>query len=696
MTRIALVGSPNCGKSTLFNSITGSHQQTGNWPGVTVDKTSGWFLHEDSKYELIDLPGSHNLNAKGAQGIDEQIVAAYVREKIADVIVNVVDATTLSKGLFLTTQLLELDQPVIVALTKKDIAKRRNIHIDVERLNSVLGCPVVLVDGRKPKSLVQLLEAVCNPTEHTARPFADTETRYQFVDETVALVVDSSNQLLSISQKIDRFILNRVLAIPIFFLVMYLLFFFSINVGSVFIDFFNIVGGALFVDGPSTLLASIGCPEFINAILTDGMGGGMQLVVTFIPVITALFLFLNLLKLSGYMSRAAFVLDRPMQAMGLPGNALIPLMIGFGCNVPSVMATRSLNHEQDRILTIIMSPFMSCGARLTVYVLFVAAFFPNNGHNIVFALYMIGILIAVCSAWLVRNRLFTPSTSIYAQELPAYHLPSLKGVARATTHSLKGFILRAGTTIVLVAFVLNMVSSIGVDGSFGNSDKDQSLLAEIGRTMTPAFHPMGIDNENWPATVGIFTGFFAKEVVVGTLDALYSPREEVVEDFDFLSTLNEAVLTIPTNLVTLGEAALNPIGLAIEKTESIDEIAASNAVELSTVQAMQSLFHGQIGAFSYLLFLLIYVPCIATIGVISKEIGKFWAGFSVIWSITIAYGAAVTCYQLGQLTTEPLKALMTLGITNCSVVILFILLMKWGRFTVKRKQPNMIDVVSVS
>ena len=371
-------------------------------------------------------------------------------------------------------------------------------------------------------------------------------------------------------------------------------------------------------------------------------GVGIQLVGTFIPIIACLFLFLTFLEDTGYMARAAFVLDRLMQRLGLPGKSFVPLIVGFGCNVPAVMATRSLDNQPDRILTTIMAPFMSCGARLTVYALFAAAFFPTNGQNIVFALYFIGIAVAVASAMVVRRHLLHSRSSTFILELPAYHLPTLKGVLIHTWQRLSGFVTRAGKAIVIVVVILNVVNSVGTDGSFGNQNTKDSVLSAIGRTITPVFRPMGIADDNWPATVGIFAGIFAKEVVVGTLDALYSQNTVGESDFNLLDEFGAAAQTIPENLSALVSTVTDPLGLDLGELSDTSAAADNQAVEINTIAAMRSLFDGELGAFSYLLFILLYMPCVATIGAIYKELGPFWAVFSTSWSVVVAYALMFT------------------------------------------------------
>ena len=513
------------------------------------------------------------------------------------------------------------------------------------------------------------------------------------IDEVVERSVVESKRTRPITDRIDQLVLNRYFAFPFFLGVMYLMFMFTINVGSAFIDFFDIAGNALFVAGPRTLLGQIGFPAWLMTFIADGIGGGIQLVGTFIPVIACLFLFLTFLEDTGYMARAAFVLDRLMQRLGLPGKSFVPLIVGFGCNVPAVMATRSLDNQPDRILTTIMAPFMSCGARLTVYALFAAAFFPNNGQNIVFALYFIGIAVAVVSAMVVRRHLLHSGTSTFILELPAYHMPTLKGVLIHTWQRLSGFVTRAGKAIVMVVVVLNVVNSVGTDGSFGNENTKDSVLSSIGRTITPIFRPMGIDDDNWPATVGIFAGIFAKEVVVGTLDALYSQTPVGEADFNLLDEFGAAAQTIPKNLSALVSTVTDPLGLDLGDLGDTTAAAENQAVELNTIAAMRSLFDGELGAFSYLLFVLLYMPCVATIGVIYKELGSFWAVFSTAWSVVVAYAAAVVCYQVGGAAEHPLQTLFWCITMLAIAALMFTLLIRWG---IRRgKTDTLIPVMHV-
>lgn len=692
---VALVGNPNCGKSTLFNALTGARQQVGNWPGVTVEKKSGFYRHGERQIEVVDLPGTYSFDAgkATAESLDERIAQQFLADTDCAAIVNVVDASSLARGLYLTLQLIEARLPVVVALNMMDVADRHGMHIDATALGNRLGCPVVCIIASRSEGIGTLRDAIDNVAAHQAialPPFPTPEARYACVDELVAACVRQTPVERTATEQIDRFVLNRFLAFPVFLLVMYLLFMFAINIGSAFIDWFDIMGTVLFVEGPRQLMQSAGFPDWLTTFLADGVGGGVQLVGTFIPVIGCLFLGLSFLEDSGYIARVAFIVDRALKKLGLPGKSFVPLIVGFGCNVPAVMATRALDREPDRILTTIMAPYMSCGARLTVYALFATAFFPHNGQNVVFALYLTGVAVAIFSALMVRRYLIAEPHGVFLLELPAYHLPTLKGLCLQTWQRLKGFVVRAGKAIVSVVIILNVVNSLGTDGSFGNQNTEKSMLSAIGRSITPAFAPMGLTADNWPATVGIFTGFFAKEVVVGTLDALYAPRDSD-ERFDLAQGVNDAFASIPANLEGLGALLLDPLGLDLGDTSDVAAQAEAQAIEVGTIGAMQAAFNGQIGAFAYLLFILLYMPCVATIGVIYKEIGGFWAVFSATWSLVIAYATAVCVYQLGGGAATLADALLVVIPVLGAATLAFIGLIRWGR----RRQARLIPLVQI-
>lgn len=747
---IGLVGNPNCGKTTLFNALTGTRQRVGNWPGVTVERKSGFYRHAETEYEVVDLPGTYSVIAdvKG-DSLDEQITQQFILNKEADLIINVLDASSLERGLYLTSQLYDAGTPMIVALNMVDVAHTKGMHLDHQALAEKLGCPVIPLvasrgdglvslmdmaetrvqkasglsrpylypdviestlielssyintgsDKKPPLLATLLLEQSKLPKEFeskVAQPVAGQliQTRYAWVDKVCADVINHNhNHHKTLGERIDDIVLNRVLAFPIFLGVMYLLFLFAINFGSAFIDFFDLTAAALFVETPRWLLTSLGSPDWLTTFLADGVGGGIQLVASFIPVIAALFLALSFLEDVGYMARAAFIIDRMMRSLGLPGKAFVPLIVGFGCNVPAVMAARTLNREGDRLVTTMMAPFMSCGARLTVYALFAAAFFPENGQNIVFALYLIGVAVAVLTAFLMRRFMLPAQDSSFVMELPPYLLPTSRNLFMHTWHRLKGFVMRAGKAIVMVVIVLNVLNSVGTDGSFGNENQENSVLSEVGKKITPIFEPMGIEEGNWPATVGIFTGLFAKEVVVGTLDALYSKGNDDGSEFNFIDSISEALATIPTNVMDVLSNLTDPLGLDMGDLSDTQTIASSQEIQVTTLDALQTFFVTPWAAFCYLLFILLYMPCVATVGAIVKEHGSFWAGFSMLWSFSVAYVLSVGVYQIATWDLHPSHSAMWLVSLTAWQIALTIWIMRQGKKQASRE--NLIPMIEV-
>ena len=516
------------------------------------------------------------------------------------------------------------------------------------------------------------------------------DTRYGHAHALAQTVVRSRGKVTrTLSDRIDRVVLGKWCGIPLFLAIMYLMFLFTINIGGAFIDFFDGTAGALFVSGFGELLSRVGTPDWLRVLLADGLGGGVQVVATFIPIIAALYLFLSVLEDSGYMARAAFVMDRSMRAIGLPGKAFVPLIVGFGCNVPAVMATRTLENERERKLTILMNPFMSCGARLPVYALFAAAFFPSSGQNIVFALYLTGIAVAILTGLLMKRTLLPGSSSGFMMELPPYHLPTVKGVLLRAWDRVRLFVKEAGQVIILMVLGLTLLNSIGTDGSFGNEDSERSILSAASRVVTPVFAPLGIQEDNWPAVVGVFSGILAKEVVVGTLDNLYTSLaadagEEAAGPFDLWAELGSAAATVPANLAALRDSLLDPLGLDIGDLSDLDAAAEEQGVDQGVFGTMRSRFDGQAGAFAYLLFVLLYFPCVATIGAIKREAGAPWAAFVAGWTTLVAYITAASFYQIARFDVHPPTSTAWLaGMWTC-FALLVLLLRRWEQ---RRPEP---------
>lgn len=722
---IALVGNPNCGKTTLFNALTGSRQRVGNWPGVTVERKSGSFTEGSEAVEVIDLPGVYSLTlASETAAVDECIACEFVLHHQAKIFVNIVDASNLERHLYLTTQLLEMGAPVIVALNMMDVARAREIYIDTRKLSRLLGCPVVELEANHGAGIKELKQVISRFTtkqttcqlsypqpitqsiddlvarnkrsvsgtglersiairlleddvyarklvspeiltqveqhkadiQHALQEDADiliAESRYHYIQQLMQQCVTRFAEMKPTwTSRIDSIILNRILGIPIFLGVMYLLFFFAINIGGAFQDFFDISSQTIFVNGFAYLLTHLGTPTWLTALLANGIGKGISTTLTFIPVIGAMFLFLALLEDSGYMARAAFVIDRCMRALGLSGKAFVPMIVGFGCNVPAVMSARTLENKRDRILTIMMSPFMSCGARLAIYAVFTAAFFPRGGQNVVFALYIIGIAMAVLTGFILRKTLLKGDPAPLVMELPSYHVPRLRALLLHAWQRLRSFVFRAGKLIVPICVLIGALNSLNIDGTMNAGDGDtSSLLSMIGQWVTPIFSPMGVHADNWPATVGLVTGILAKEVVVGTLNTLYTQMGHFaaaggVDTFHFWAGMQEALRSIPENFAQLATAFSNPIAAK----------APTSSLTQDVYGLMYQKFDGQIGAFAYLLFILLYFPCVSTTAVMLRELHRGWSVFSICWMTGVAYTVAVIFYQAATWLRHPLSS----------------------------------------
>ena len=711
MKKVALIGNPNCGKTTLFNLLTGARQRVGNWPGVTVEKKFGYFQLQQDKIELVDLPGIYSLEQE-YQGIDEQIARDYLQQDEIHLIINIIDASNLERSLVLTQQLREMEIPVIVVLNMLDVAEQQGLALTPGKLEERLGLPVISMVASRKQGVRELKAAMASDSEAAHAPRSektdpgsqDAEVGQQISDpmlrryhksrQLVTGVVEICPTRDSLSERLDSVVLNRWLGVPIFLLMIYLMFTFAVNFGAIFIDFFDILFATVLVDGTSWLLGKLSMPPIVITLLAQGVGGGITLVATFIPVIGFLYLSLSLLEDSGYMSRAAFVVDRLMSGIGLPGNAFVPLIVGFGCNVPAVMATRTLGRDSDRLMTIAMAPFMSCGARLTVYALFAAAFFQQNGQNIVFGLYLLGIGLAIFTGWVFRKQMFPAEITPSFQEMPAYHVPVARNILLTTWFRLKGFIFRAGKTIVIVVIALSFLNSLGTNGSFGNEDSEESVLSIIGKSITPAFAPLGIQKDNWPATVGLFTGMFAKEAIVGTLDALYTESESKVDAGapDLLGAAGEAFASIGTEFIALADTLTDPLGISIGDVSDAEAVAEEQEVQGSTLTNMASLFVSPFAAFCYLVFLLLYAPCVAVLGAVNKEAGWRWTLLVFSWSTGLAYIAATVTYQIGTFGTNPLFSTIWIG---AMLLVLLIFISSLKRLSSKLTPKSLIQAVQI-
>ncbi|TDN57407.1 Fe(2+) transporter permease subunit FeoB [Scandinavium goeteborgense] len=497
------------------------------------------------------------------------------------------------------------------------------------------------------------------------------DARYQ----SIAAVCDVVSNTLTaepsrFTAAVDRIILNRFLGLPVFLFVMYLMFLLAINIGGALQPIFDAGSVAIFIHGIQWIGATLHFPEWLTIFLAQGIGGGINTVLPLVPQIGMMYLFLSFLEDSGYMARAAFVMDRLMQSLGLPGKSFVPLIVGFGCNVPSVMGARTLDAPRERLMTIMMAPFMSCGARLAIFAVFAAAFFGQEGALAVFSLYVLGIVMAVLTGLMLKHTIMRGEASPFVMELPVYHVPHLKSLIIQTWQRLKGFVLRAGKVIVIVSIFLSALNSFTLSGQAADNIND-SALASVSRVITPLFKPIGVHEDNWQATVGLFTGAMAKEVVVGTLNTLYTAENIQQEEFnpaDF-NLLDELGAAAGETWQSLKDTfSLSVLANPIEASKGDGEMATG------AMGVMSSKFGSAAAAYSYLIFVLLYIPCISVMGAIARESSRGWMGFSVLWGLNIAYSLSTLFYQVASYSQHPRYSLTCiLSVILFNVVVLGLL-----------------------
>lgn len=716
-TIIGLIGNPNTGKTTLFNQLTGARQQVGNWPGVTVERKSGFYTHQKKTIEVVDLPGVYTLNHFSQSAIDESIARNYIATGELDILINVLDASHLERHLYLTAQLIEMQVPMILAVNMMDVIEKQGHVLDIKVLSAKLGCPIIPLSSHKgegitalkdqiersikklnkvtgqkgPKYSQEIEDYIKDKTHSRYESIRQLEenaitghwqedpdiiiasARYTWAHELAKSVLDTSNKMThhNWTVQLDRWILNRFLGIPLFLSAMYLMFLFSVHVSGIFQDFFDQASDAIFVQGTAHLLQNLSAPAWCIALLSAGAGKGINTTLTFIPILAGMFFCLSFLEASGYMARAAFVMDRLMRALGLPGKSLVPMIMGFGCNVPAIMSARTLDNPRDRVLTVMMTPFMSCSARLAIFSVFVTAFFPIGGQNIIFILYLVGIVMALLTGCALRKTLLQGKPSPWIMELPSYHWPTWKALLIPTMLRTQHFIWRAGKVILPVCILIGVLNGLTLDGHFSPGDANEnSLLSLLGKTLTPIFAPIGLTQDNWPATVGLITGTLAKEVVIATLNTLYVQAGHLampiantintissVELFNLGSLLKDALMTIPEHLQALPEAIRHPLAASMPTSELSSGVYGE----------MYTRFAGSASAFAYLLFVLLYIPCASTMAVIRKELNTPWMTFSILWSTALAYSIAVLYYQSATFLNHP----WTSGIWFFSIVVFY-------------------------
>ena len=690
--RLALAGNPNCGKTTMFNELTGATQYVGNWPGVTVEKKEGR-LKGDREISITDLPGVYSLSP---YTLEEVVTRDYLTGEKPDAVMDLVDASNIERNLYLTTQLIEMGLPVVVALNMMDLVRKRGDQIDTEKLSKTLGIPVVETAAVKGEGVQQLVQAAKRAaqsgqapapftypeavekavidieaqiagtvdgsqlrwfavklferdgkvqqhlklSEETAGRIAQivsdtedaldddaesiiTDARYQYIAEVVRTCVTKKRAAQSASDKIDQIVTNRVLALPIFALIMLVVYYVSVTtVGTLLTDWTNdTLFGTWIIPGAQSLFEQSGLMPWLTGLLVDGVLSGLGAVLGFVPQMLVLFFFLAVLEDCGYMARVAFIMDRIFRKFGLSGKSFIPMLIGSGCGVPAVMASRTIEQERDRRMTIMTTCFVPCSAKLPIIALFAGAIFGNAGW-VAFSAYVIGILAIIISGVLLKKtRMFAGDPAPFVMELPAYHMPAAGNVLRSMWERGSSFIRKAGTVILLSTIVIWFGQSFGFEGgSFGMvEDMNNSVLAAVGSLLAPLFAPLGWGD--WKASVATVTGLVAKENVVATFGQLYNFAGELSED-----------------------------GAEIWGTLAGSFTAVS--------------------AYSFMVFNLLCAPCFAAMGAIKREMNAAkWTWFAIGYMTVFAYTVSLMLYQFGGLLTGTLS----FGVGTVAAVIVLLI-----------------------
>ncbi len=624
---VALTGNPNTGKSTIFNELTGARQKIGNWPGVTVDKKIGYLSHQGRNISVVDLPGTYSVNARSPE---EKIVIDYLLNEKPDLVVDVLDSSNLERNLYLTIQLLEQGIPLLLDLNMQDEAKRHGIRVDTEKLGAALGMPVVETTARSRSSIKTLLDVFTStmmekyqPSEkvraHIARVeglragnlAADAleekiiEERYAFIDSVVSECVSVAGASSDLTEKIDAVLANGWTALPLFLVMLYAVFQITFEwIGQPMADALDdFIGGPL-TESVTATLESWEVADWMQSLIVDGVIGGVGGVLTFVPLIFVLFFCLSFLDGTGYMARVAFITDPIMRRVGLTGKGIMPLMMGFGCAVPAIMGARALDSEKDRMTSILVTPFLTCGAKLPIMALFAAMFFPDNAANVVFAMYILGVIMAIIAAKLLGGTVFQEKGSTFLLELPPYRIPDMKTVLLETWDKGKGYLIKAGTIIFAMSVLIWFLGNFNFSGM--TEEMNESFLAALGTGMSKLFIFHGFDT--WEAGAAVITGILAKESVVSTMGILYGVGEISAEAEDAVETA----------------ATLMQSGMATAFTT--------------------------MSAVAFMVFSQLYTPCVTALGTIKKETGSWkWMGFSAAYMFAIAWVVSLLVYQGGRL-----------------------------------------------
>ena len=621
---VALTGNPNTGKSTIFNELTGIRQKIGNWPGVTVDKKVGYTKHNDRAISVMDLPGTYSINGRSPE---ERIVENYLSGEKPDIVVDVIDSSNIERNLFLCLQLLERRIPVLIDLNMIDESTRKGIKISTSKLEKALGMPVVETNGRSKKSTKKLLDiftsTVMSKYKNSAQveehienieqlratikdadklEEAIIEARYAFIDKVVAQTVVRENVGSNITEKIDKVLANGIVALPLLVLALYLVFEITFAwIGQPIADELDVLINEDFYGWADEALTSIGVAGWLHSLVCDGIIAGVGGVLTFVPLIFTLFFCLSFLDGTGYMARVAFVMDPIMRKAGLSGKALMPIICGFGCAVPGIMGARALDSEKDRMITILVTPFMTCGAKLPVMALFGAIFFGENADDVVFAMYLIGIIVAIIASSILSKTVFGKDDISFVLELPPYRIPDMKTVLLETWDKGKGYLVKAGTIIFAMSVLIWFLSNYNLGGMV--DDMSESFLATLGGWMSTlfVFHGFG----DWEAGSAVLTGIMAKEAVISTMGILY------------------------------GLPDLSP---DTETVEAVGIVAGSGFQAAFTAMS----------ALAFMVFSQLYTPCMTALGTIKKEAGGWkWFFVSAVGNFVIAWIISLIVYQVG-------------------------------------------------
>ena len=624
---VALTGNPNTGKSTIFNELTGARQKIGNWPGVTVDKKVGLIDYKGRKISVIDLPGTYSINARSQE---EKVVSDFFQENKPDIVVDIVDASNMARNLFLTVQLLENNIPLIINLNMMDEAKRHGITIDESKLEKAFGMPVTNTVGRSNSSVRMLLDVFTatrmenyKPSEilqaHIDRireikmskqPAEKIEeeiisARYDFIDKVMAEAVTIHAANKTLSDKLDSVLANGFPAIIIMLAIMYLLFQITFNwIGQPLADMLGEFFEETLAPAATEAMAAADVADWMQSLISDGIIVGVGAVLSFVPLIFTLFFFLSFLDGTGYMARVAFVMDPIMRRAGLTGKGIMPLIMGFGCGVPAIMGARALDTHKDRMISILITPFLTCNAKVPILALFAVMFFPDNAANIVFGMYILGIATAIIMAKVLGATTFKGQQSTFLLELPPYRMPDMKTVLLETWDKGKGYLVKAGTIIFAMSVMIWFLSSFNSDGMV--EDESDSFLKSIGSTVSVLFAPQGFDT--WEAGAAVVTGVMAKEAVVSTLGILYGAD-------DISTEAEDAAETSDTLMATAMGTAFTPLS-----------------------------------ALAFMIFTQLYSPCVTALGTIKKETQSWkWMGFAFVYTCAVAWFASLIVYQVGRI-----------------------------------------------